>query len=136
MDEQALTSTASVGRLCSARRRDGSPCRAWALAGSEYCLSHSPEAAPALAASRRKGGAARHGRSIGETGGAPPVKLETVEDALQLLSRAATDALLCELSLARSRTLASVVFTWAKVWESSELERRVQALERRMDGNT
>src|SRR5438046_9454134 len=43
---------------CAATTRDGSPCHARPVPGSDFCPFHDPDHAPAFAAGRGKGGAA------------------------------------------------------------------------------
>jgi hypothetical protein len=82
-----------------------------------------------MAEARRKGGAARHGRRIGPTGDNEPVKLATLADVLALLERTAGDLLQLENSVSRGRALVSLAQAWADCYETSELEKRVAALE-------
>jgi len=126
-----MTSTAMQER-CRATKRDGQPCGSWA--GSDgFCFVHSPERAGDVAAARRKGGAARHGRVIGAIVPSEAVKLATMADVLDLLGRCVNDALALENSLNRTRTLTAICGTWAKCYEVSEIERRLAALEGRLN---
>lgn len=82
-----------------------------------------------MAAARRRGGRARHGRQVGVTGDTAPVALTTLADVLRLLTTAVNDALLLENSLNRARCLGYLAGIWAGCYETSELEKRVAALE-------
>lgn len=44
---------------CKAITRSGSPCRSYAILGSEYCFTHDPAKASERAAAHYKGGKAR-----------------------------------------------------------------------------
>jgi hypothetical protein len=114
---------------CAATRKDGSPCGGYAIAESVYCFSHDPKHAGAIAEARRRGGRARHGRRIGATGDAEAVTLATLDDVLQFLERAVNDVLTLENSINRARALGYLAGAWGTLYESSELERRVAALE-------
>lgn len=122
-DYQSETTTA---RQCSAMTAGGDRCQAYALTGSERCFWHSPGAARDRAAARSAGGRARHGRRL-EPG--EPVSLKTPAEALQLLERAAGDLLSLEISVSRSRALCQVAVAAVQVWQQTELEQRVSALE-------
>ena len=82
--------------------------------------------------SRRRGGGgrlARHGRRIGATGDGASVTLATLGDVLGVYWRALNDALQLENSINRARCLGYSGWRVGQLYESSELERRVEALE-------
>jgi hypothetical protein len=89
-----------------------------------------------MAAARRAGGQARHGRKIGTTGDGPAVVLSSLGDVLALLERAVNDVLTLENSVNRARALGYLAGAWGALYESSELERRVAALEALNVGRT
>jgi hypothetical protein len=117
---------------CKAARKDGAPCGGSPNA-SGYCLAHDPARAGAIAAARRAGGRARHGRIIGTTGDGAAIVLATLGDVLALLERAVNDVLSLENSINRARALGYLAGAWGTLYESSELERRVAALEAQRD---
>jgi len=119
----------STAHICTATTTTGAPCRAWAVAGSSFCINHDPARAGQIAEARRKGGQARHGRKVGKVGVAEAVDLASLADVLGLLERAVNDALTLENSISRARTLGYLASVWADLYESSELEKRVAALE-------
>lgn len=122
-----MTSTA---RSCQAQTRSGVPCKASALANSDYCFTHDPHTADERRAARSKGGAARHGRAIGTTDApAELVKVETTADIVQLIGRAINDALSLENSLNRARTIGYLALAACKALELDQLADRVAALE-------
>lgn len=128
-----LTSTTT---RCTATTKTGAPCNGWRVGGSLFCLSHDPEHAAAVAESRRAGGRARHGRIIGPIVAPERVELNDMESVLSLLETCANDAMGLENSLGRVRAVTGVCLAWAKVFETSELERRLAALEARLaNGN-
>ena len=59
---------ASTRGLCKAVTKTGARCRVRALEGSLYCYFHSPDMAAERKEARARGGRARHGRRVGETG--------------------------------------------------------------------
>lgn len=122
-----MTSTA---RQCQATTRSGSPCRAAALVGADYCFTHDPNNADDRRAARSKGGAARHGRAIGTTEApAALVRVETTADIVRLISRAINDTLTLENSLNRARTIGYLALAACKALELDQLADRVAALE-------
>ena len=123
-----MSSTSTGGTQCRARRIDGQPCGA-RPGISGFSAIHDPLRAAQVAEQRRRGGYARHGRNIGPTEAVQAVKLASMADVLCILQDAANDALKLENSLTRARTIAYVAATWARVYETSELERRLAALE-------
>jgi len=88
-----------------------------------------------MADARRRGGLARHGRRIGATGEAAPVRLVELSDVLALLQRVADDLYQMENSVSRSRALVSVATAWADCYKTSELEARVAAVEARQNAD-
>lgn len=122
-----MTSTA---RQSHATTRTGAPCQVAALVDSDYCFTHDPAAADARRAARSKGGAARHGRTIGTTDApAALVRVETTADIVQLLGRAINDTLSLENSLNRARTIGYLALAACKALELDQLADRVAALE-------
>ena len=116
-------------RLCSALNRTGDPCGAYALISSDRCFYHDPDAQAERAAARSKGGRRRHGRDIGETGAADPVRLETVRDAVEILADAVRDALRLENSIARARTIGYLASQAIAALKVADLERRIIEME-------
>jgi hypothetical protein len=66
---------------------------------------------------------------VGTTGDGEPVNLVTLGDVLGVIQRAVNDALQLENSINRARCLGYLAGAWGQIYESSELERRVEALE-------
>lgn len=124
-----MTSTA---RACRALNKAGRPCQAHALPGSEWCLHHDPALELDRRAARIAGGKARQGRRIGPVG--PPaerVQLETVRDVVKLIEQEVNETLQLERSLNRARTIGYLAAVASKAIEISEIERRIEELERR-----
>lgn len=131
-----METTTTTRRTCAAVKRDGSPCGSWAVNGSAFCIVHSPTHAAIVAAARQKGGKARHGRHIGVTGTSAPVQLNELADVLALLGRVADDLYALENSVSRGRALVSLATAWADCYRTTELERRIAALEARQSEST
>ena len=122
-------STTQQGRRCKATTKAGRPCSCFALHGSEYCFSHAPELAEKRREARSRGGRARHGRTIGQTPGGYQVEIKSLSDVVKLLERTINDALSLENSLSRANTIARLAQVLANIYQVSELEQRIAALE-------
>ncbi|MCK4314827.1 MAG: hypothetical protein KAX24_03560 [Anaerolineae bacterium] len=118
---------------CQAITKNGTPCQAYALDGSDYCFHHDPAQAARRRAARSKGGLARHGRHIGPVGQAEPVELDTMADVATLLRQAINDTLNLENSLQRARTIGYLSGLFIKALDMAALEQRVIALERTLE---
>lgn len=122
--------TTAYPRKCKATTKAGKPCRAWAMEGSDYCYMHNPATAAERKAAQARGGKARHGRHL-ETGGDPDeLQLEGVADTLAILATAIKDTARLENSVARNRALGYLASVALKAFEITELEERMEALER------
>jgi len=119
-----------TARTCSAIKHDGTPCNAYALTGSDYCYHHDPRRAAERSQARRKGGRARHGRTLGPVGVAPTFPLDTMADVTALLQHTINQALQLENSIARARTLGYLAGLLIKALDIASLEERVLLLER------
>ena len=115
---------------CHALNQLGAPCNAYAVTGSDFCFHHDPARAAERRLARRKGGRARHGRRVGPVGAAQPVTLDTMADVAALLQGTINAALQLENSLHRARTVGYLAGLLIKALDISELEERVNQLER------
>jgi hypothetical protein len=128
----------TTSKQCRAKNRYGEPCGAFAVNGSDYCYWHDPAKAKARAEARRRGGQARHGRKLGQTGGLAE-RLEerqfrTLADMIALLEVAVRQTLSLENSIARNRCLGYLARCWADLYQAGELEERVTMLEKAIIG--
>lgn len=131
-----MDTTTGKQERCKGKNRDGAPCGSWAVNGSEFCIAHDPPSAGRIAAARRKGGAARHGREIGATGDAERVTLAGPGDVLRVIESEVNTLLQLETSISRARAVGYLCGVFVATWESSELEGRLSALETRLaNGN-
>ena len=116
-------------KRCKEKNKRGEPCGAFVLRGSDYCFHHDPTKAKERAAARAKGGRARHGRRIGNTGRPELIEIRGMADVVTLLETTINDALSLENSLQRARTIATLANVVIKALEFATLEERVEALE-------
>lgn len=114
---------------CQATTQNGTPCQAYALAGSDYCFHHDPDQATQRLAARSKGGRARHGRHIGPVGQAEPVALDTMTGVTILLKQTINDTLKLENSLQRARTIGYLTGHFLKALDMAVLERALESRE-------
>jgi len=114
---------------CKATTKDGQPCRAWALHGSDFCFQHDPSKAQERKEARSKGGRARHGRKLDADRGRV-VQLDTLADVVRLVEGAVGDLLQLENSVSRARAVGYLAGIAVKALQVSELEERIARLER------
>ena len=118
---------------CQAITQNGTPCQAYAAAGSDYCFHHDPAQAAERRVARSKGGRARHGRHLAPVGQAAPLTLDTTADVATLLQRTINDTLQLENSLQRARTLGYLAGLFLKALDMAVLEQQIAALERALE---
>jgi hypothetical protein len=122
-----------TARRCKAVNQDGTPCQAYARAGSDYCFHHDPASAAQRREARSRGGQARHGRHVGPVGHAEPVALDTMADVVTLLQRTINDTLQLENSLQRARTVGYLAGLYLKAMDLAYLEQQVMALQHALE---
>jgi hypothetical protein len=118
---------------CQATTQDGTPCQAYALAGSDYCFHHDPARAAERRQARSKGGRARHGRHISPVGQAEPIVLDTMADVTTLLERAINETLQLENSIQRARTLGYLANLYIKALKMTPFAQRRTRIGRAFD---
>ena len=124
-----MTSTAH-STYCTAKTKNGQPCKAHALTNSQFCFAHDPTNAAVRAAAHSAGGRARHGRTIGQpTQPSEPVKLASIADVIKLLESEVNTVLGLEVSLSRAQTIARLALAFVKCFEVSEVTQRLAAIE-------
>jgi hypothetical protein len=118
-----------TARRCIATTKDGTPCRAYALAGSDYCYQHDPDRAVERREARSRGGRARHGRHLVRQPDPDPIRLDSLADIVILLQRTIDDTVHLENSIQRARTIGYLASLLIKAWEVASLEQRIFAIE-------
>lgn len=117
---------------CQQKTKTGSPCRAYAVTGSNYCWSHDPGLRTQRTQARQNGGTARHGRKILYSTSAP-VTLNTIADVLKLLESEVNAVLMLEISLSRGQTIARLAGAFVSAFQVGEIEQRVALIEARLN---
>jgi hypothetical protein len=116
-----------VGGTCNGQKDDGEPCRAAPLRDGSYCLMHDPQRAEVVAEGRRLGGLRRR-REATVAAAYDFDGLASPQQIRRLLEVAALDTLGLENNLNRSRTLAYIGQTAARLLQVGELDEQVRQI--------
>ena len=115
-------------RGCDGINEGGQPCGATVRRDSRYCFFHDPETQQEVAEARRLGGLRR--RREGTVLGVYDFEgLRSTEQIRRILEIAVIDTLSLDNSVARNRTLGTLVQTGLRILEVGELEQRVAQVE-------
>ena len=116
-------------RPCGGVKADGSPCRAAPLTDSAFCAMHDPDNAEAVAQGRRLGGLRRKREST--LGAAYDLgDIRSAEGLWRVLEVAILDTFALDNGIQRVRTLIQGVRTGSDLKRTTDLEARMEALER------
>ena len=124
-----------MARTCTATLANGRACRARPLRDEDRCFWHSPAHQEEATEARRLGGMRRR-RERTVAGAYDLDGLVSIEGSGRLLEIAVLDTLGLENSIARSRTLIMAAGVAAKLYEASELEARLAAVEAALEDPT
>lgn len=114
-----------MAKRCIERTKAGRRCQAFTIEDSEYCWAHDPTLAKKRARARSHGG-----RQRAYPRGDGPERVETMEDVLEGVNAALRSAWELDNTAERGRLLASLYDLAAKIIRPSEVEERLEALER------
>jgi hypothetical protein len=121
-------STARPGREqgCRAPTKHGRPCKGFLLPGRDVCLSHAEDLADKVAAARARGGsvAAKIRKLEGRR-----LRLDSATALLKFNADLAQDTLSGSVDPGVSRAVSYAIANQLRLLETSELERRLAALE-------
>ena len=118
-------------QTCEARTKLGAPCRSFALRGQRFCLSHDPALQDVVREARAKGGAAASKLRALE---GQRAKLDTPAALVRFTGRLIQDVLDGTTPVDVGRAVLYGVSIQRQLVESSELERRIAAIEQRLQG--
>lgn len=118
---------AMIAKQCKAKTKGGARCGAYAVTGSDFCLTHDPARAKERAERNRKGGRAK--ASPKATAGIAAPQIESIADVIALVNYVIADLWLLENTVPRARGLLAAGDAAVKALEIGELEARVAALE-------
>jgi hypothetical protein len=116
-----------MAKKCSATTRSGRPCRAWAAAGSDYCLTHGqPE--KVREAGRKGGQAARQKATLP----AADFSLKSPQDVAGMLETILNRMLTGQLDRGLASTAGYLGQGIIKALEQGDMEARIAALEAKL----
>jgi hypothetical protein len=118
--------------ICTATKKDGTPCTMLHLPDSQYCGHHDPRLADKRKLASSLGGQARHHRHL--KGEIVPVKFRTMEDAFNLLEWTIGDLRCLERSISRGKAIGNLIQVGMKVLEVGSMEERIRRLEAAVHG--
>jgi hypothetical protein len=110
-----------------AHQSDAGACEAWALEGSTLCFFHDPAQAEQRALAQSKGGQRSHRQLAGLPDVQPPQTPQSIADTM---AQVIAGVLRGEVDPRIANSAAYCAATLIKAIEISDLERRVDALER------
>jgi hypothetical protein len=116
---------------CSGRKRDGSPCPNAARPGKPTCWVHDPELADRRAEGRRRGGLNRSRPAVTLPRATPDAPLESVQDVARFLAVTLNQARTGRVGVNVANCLFVGAGVLLRALETSDLERRIAALEER-----
>jgi hypothetical protein len=114
---------------CLHVKADGTPCRAPALAASQYCYFHDPAKAQERTAARRAGGRKRSQPAVVLAPDTPDLALASMADVASLLAVTINQTRRGELDPKVANCVGYLGSVLVKTLEQSDLERRIQMLE-------
>src|SRR5262245_34967387 len=119
---------------CSEVKKDGNPCQAPRVTGTDKCFFHSPAMMAERDKAQKKGGATTSARLHNVFQShlpreAPEMPLESPEDAMALLGKAANWVLRGEILPQIANSVSSLVTAYLRGRELKEVEEKLRALE-------
>jgi hypothetical protein len=121
-----MTTELTAKRRCTATRKDGSPCQAWASRTTGLCPLHSENKHQIQV----KGGLSKTKAHMLETRMNPKLK-----DVVELLATSARQVHSGEISPAAGSSLAAIATALVRAVESAELSLRLSILEIQLRGD-
>ena len=117
---------------CKAINKDGSPCKSYAMASSQFCFHHDPAQGAARATARKKGG---YANKTPHSGTKAPARVRTMDDVMSLIDYALAETLILSNTLERGRLLVSIIGSYTSAIQVGDLEERLRNLEEATYGN-
>ena len=112
---------------CQATNKSGYPCRAHALRGKKYCLTHDPESRNQMKAYARKGGQVKKKIQVQLA----PIKFEgDVREILDLLADTINRVRSNHMPARTANTIGYLASVMIKALEVSQIDDRLKEVER------
>lgn len=128
MEAATVTQITNKGTGCQGPTKTGQPCRATLLQGRPYCFFHDPLQAEKRHASQGKGGKSNR---LALPPSAVPGAIQTAADLKALLDRTLRGVASGEVAAPVGNTISVLAKAFIIAHESSEIEARLAALERK-----
>jgi hypothetical protein len=119
---------------CNHRKRDGTRCRASAIADSGKCLFHDPARAAERAAGRKQGGISRSKPAATLSPNTADLPLQSVADVVAALGQTINQVRTGKLAVNVGNCLGVLAGVLLKAIEGGDLEQRLAALEAKHAG--
>lgn len=116
---------------CSGTTKAGERCKAWAVAGSRFCISHDPARVVELAEFRRQGGKGKSNKARARK--ALPAELLSMNEVQAYLGVALKGVLAGKIEPGVATAMANVARAMSTIQTATEIEERIAALEQALE---
>lgn len=117
-------------RRCEEILEDGTRCGAYKISGSSYCFMHDPGNRTAAQRARKKGGKRQWAPDPASW---HHMNLKTLDDCRSYLEMGLNLVAQGKIAPAQLQAMASGIQAMAKIIDMSDLDRRIEALERKVN---
>ncbi len=114
-------------RLCQFTKKDGKPCKAYAVSGSDFCFWHAPEKAKLREEAWSRGGKTAMGKSTVLP--SSQFRLERLDNVVILIEDTINQVRTGQLDVRIAQVTGHLASIAVKLLEQIDLERRITALE-------
>jgi hypothetical protein len=114
-----------TAQRCEHVRRNGEPCRGYAVTGSRFCFAHDPVQAPKRDEARRRGGEAGKIEPLSESS----LIVRSMGDVLELIERTINDVRAGRVDVRVANAVGYLANVSVKVIQQTDIEARLEALE-------
>jgi hypothetical protein len=115
---------------CSGKTKTGERCKAWAVAGSQFCISHDPAKVVELAEFRRQGGKGKSNKARARK--ALPGELMSMAEVQAHLGKALRGVLAGEIEPGVGTAVANIARAMRDVGAAAELEEQLLDMRRQI----
>lgn len=118
-------------KRCEAVLKDGTACGGYKVQGSRYCFVHSPHLREKATEARRRGGKRQWTVQLKDWEDMP---LTNLEDCKKFMARGLNDLRSGRITPQILSSMASGITALVKVIDLVDMERRIDALEKKVNG--